>query len=52
MELLAKMEDDWWLMRKDGRTYGLAPSNYFENNPQEESQGNIFEYKCIKNLLF
>lgn len=45
LELLVRMEDDWWLMRKDGRTYGLAPSNYFEAVAEAaELETNIFEY--------
>jgi len=44
LELLVRLEDDWWLMRKDGLVYGMAPSNYFESSdlPHTQSQTNIF----------
>lgn len=30
MDLLATLEDDWWLVRKGGIQYGMVPSNYFD----------------------
>lgn len=43
LELLVRMEDDWWLMRRNGNEYGLAPSNYF-SGPDSPQQKDIFEY--------
>lgn len=43
LELLAKLEDDWWLVRKDSTVYGLVPSNYFEETSvTKSSQIDIF----------
>lgn len=56
--MLVKLEDDWWLVRKDGLVYGMVPSNYFDSasvpaSPSRSMTGlleeeNIFEDGDIK----
>lgn len=36
VELMAKLDDGWWLVRARGIAYGLVPSNYFENEHQDQ----------------
>lgn len=38
LELLHKIDDDWWLARSRDDCYGMVPANYFEGDGQEVEQ--------------
>ncbi len=51
LELLAKLEDDWWLVRKNTKIYGLAPSNYFEDSQTTTPVGKTSQMDIFSAIL-